>query len=182
MSPKYLFPNIYIEHPTIYSLQTIDLITPLQPFSPPLSTSTANLQTLRIPLIRHLTRTPRHTSRRPRPPIPATLPILRRSRHIRLRRRRTRRRRSARRRLARCRSARARRDNDNTAAPIGGVSNNTPGAGDGCGQSARLDVHAAEVEVFVAVGVAVAGELEDAEMPVGAVGGGGAGDGGVGEG
>ena len=50
------------------------------------------------------------------------------------------------------------------------------------GDGAGLDEHAAEVEVLVAVWVAVAWELEDTEMPVGAVGGGRARDGGDAEG
>lgn len=48
-------------------------------------------------------------------------------------------------------------------------------------QAARLDVHAGEVEVLVAVRVAAPGELENAQVPVGAVAAGAGADGGHGQ-
>ena len=53
------------------------------------------------------------------------------------------------------------------------MSEQLTGAADGGGDGPALDINAREVEVLVLVGVAAARELEDTEVPVLAVGGGG---------
>lgn len=185
--------NIYTEHPTIYDPQALDLdhTNPPRhisypvpvPLSDPQPVSSVSLQALRVIRPANHARAACDTDRPARPALPATLPpLLHRPTTRRLARRRGRRRRGARsgaRSGALLRAGReGGRGRHDRVCVIPGAAGSRDRGRDGAG----LDVDAAEEEVLGGVGVAVARQLEDAEVPVRAVGGGGAADGGDGQG